>query len=46
MASQVTVIDTTARRAVVKVNPSTYLTDVLQEGCKKLGLDSRQYGMK
>ncbi|MCJ1306523.1 hypothetical protein MMC25_000166 [Agyrium rufum] len=46
MASQVTVIDARARRAVVKVTPGTYLTSVLEEVCQRMGLDASQYGMK
>ncbi|KAI9821593.1 MAG: hypothetical protein M1832_003267 [Thelocarpon impressellum] len=46
MASHVVVIDSTARRAVVKVTPGKYLSDVLQEACKKLGLTASLYGLK
>lgn len=46
MASHVVVIATDLRRATVKVTPSTYLIDVLQEACKKLSLDSNKYLMK
>ncbi|KAI9800561.1 MAG: hypothetical protein M1833_003219 [Piccolia ochrophora] len=46
MSSHVVVIDSTARRAVVKVTPSTYLSDVLQQACKKLSLNPSQYGLK
>jgi tether containing UBX domain for GLUT4 len=46
MASHVVVIDTTARRATVKVTPQTYLNDVLGEACKKLGLRAELYGLK
>lgn len=45
-SSHVVVIDTTARRAVVKVTPAKHLSDVLQEACKKLGFDATQYGLK
>ena len=46
MASHVTVIDTSARRAVVKTTPGKYLSDVLQEACTRLGLNASQYGLK
>ncbi|ODH50948.1 hypothetical protein GX48_02909 [Paracoccidioides brasiliensis] len=46
MASHVVVIDSTARRATVKVTPTKHLTEVLSEACSKLGLDARQYGLK
>ena len=45
-SSHVVVIDSTARRAVVKVTPATYLSDILQEATKKLGLNASQYGLK
>ncbi|KAH6610857.1 tether containing ubx domain for glut4 [Trichoderma cornu-damae] len=46
MASHVVVISTDLRRTTVKVSPGTYLSDVLQEACKKLGLDSDKYLVK
>lgn len=46
MSSHVVVIDSTARRATIKTNPSKPLADVLQEACSKLGLDASQYGLK
>jgi len=46
MASHVTVIGSDLRRATVKVNPGTYMTDVLQEACKKLGLSADKYLLK
>ncbi|OKL62257.1 hypothetical protein UA08_02810 [Talaromyces atroroseus] len=46
MSSHVVVIDSTARRAVIKTNPSKPLADVLQEACSKLGLNASQYGLK
>ncbi|CRK29134.1 Tether containing UBX domain for GLUT4 [Verticillium longisporum] len=46
MASHVTVIATDLRRTTVKVNPGTYMTDVLQEACKKLNLSSDKYLLK
>ncbi|WDK13818.1 UBX domain-containing protein [Colletotrichum graminicola] len=44
--SHVVVIGTDLRRATVKVSPGTYLTDVLQEACKKLNLPSDKYMLK
>ncbi|KAI5466603.1 GLUT4 regulating protein TUG-domain-containing protein [Mariannaea sp. PMI_226] len=46
MASHVVVIATDLRRATVKVTPGTYLTDVLEEACKKLNLSSDRYLVK
>ncbi len=46
MSSHVVVIDSTARRAVIKTTPAKYLVDVLQEACTKLGLDASQYGLR
>ncbi|KAL4906505.1 hypothetical protein BDW74DRAFT_150555 [Aspergillus multicolor] len=46
MSSHVVVLDSTARRATIKTTPGKYLTDILQEACKKLGLDASQYGLK
>ncbi|GAM40447.1 hypothetical protein EIK77_006851 [Talaromyces pinophilus] len=46
MSSHVVVIDSTARRATIKTNPSKPLADVLQEACGKLGLNASQYGLK
>ncbi|OLN82049.1 Tether containing UBX domain for GLUT4 [Colletotrichum chlorophyti] len=46
MASHVVVIGTDLRRATVKVSPGTYLTDVLEEACKKLNLSSDKYLLK
>lgn len=40
------VIDSTARRAVVKTTPSKYLAEVLQEASAKLGFDAGQFGLK
>ncbi|KAF9879076.1 UBX domain-containing protein [Colletotrichum karsti] len=44
--SHVVVIGTDLRRATVKVSPGTYMTDVLQEACKKLNLSSDKYLLK
>ncbi|KZF24616.1 putative UBX domain protein [Xylona heveae TC161] len=46
MSSHVVVIDSSARRAVVKVTPGKFLTDVLHEACTKFGVDSNQYTLK
>lgn len=46
MSAHVVVIGSDLRRATVKVNPGTYLTDVLQEACKKLNLSSDKYLLK
>ncbi|KAI9848689.1 MAG: hypothetical protein M1837_006776 [Sclerophora amabilis] len=45
-SSHVVVIDSTARRATIKVTPTKHLSDVLQEACAKLGLNATQYGLK
>lgn len=46
MSAHVVVIGTDLRRATVKVNPGTYLTDVLEQACAKLGLKSDGYLLK
>jgi tether containing UBX domain for GLUT4 len=46
MSSHVVVLDTSLRRATVKVNPGTYMTEILEEACKKWGLKSSNYGLK
>lgn len=46
MASHVVVIDSTARRAVIKVSPTKHLSDVLEDACSKLGATAIQYGLK
>ncbi|KAA6415677.1 MAG: hypothetical protein FRX48_00395 [Lasallia pustulata] len=46
MASHVVVIDSTARRAMIKTAPGKHLSDVLQEACTKFGLNASQYGLK
>jgi tether containing UBX domain for GLUT4 len=46
MASHVVVIDSTARRAVIKVSPTKHISDVLEEACAKLGAKASQYGLK
>lgn len=46
MASHVVILDTSARRAVIKILPGTFLSDILQEACKKLGLNATHYGLR
>ncbi|KAE9381509.1 hypothetical protein N431DRAFT_425082 [Stipitochalara longipes BDJ] len=46
MASQVYVLDSSARRATIKVTPGKYLTDVLEEACAKLGYKASNYSLK
>lgn len=46
MASHVVVTDTSFRRQNIKVHPGTYMTDVLEEACKKFGLKSSNYVLK
>ncbi|KAL2867941.1 putative UBX domain protein [Aspergillus lucknowensis] len=46
MSSHVVILDSTARRATIKTTPGKYMTDILQEACKKLGVDPNQYGLK
>ena len=46
MASHVVVLDSSARRTVVKTTPTKHLADVLQEACSKLGLDASQHGLR
>ncbi|KAF5008213.1 hypothetical protein FDECE_5488 [Fusarium decemcellulare] len=46
MASHVVVIASDLRRTTIKVNPGTYLIDVLEEACKKLNLSSDKYLVK
>jgi len=43
MSSHVVVLTADMRRATVKVTPTTYLTDVLQEACKKLNVSSDKF---
>ena len=46
MASHVVVLDSSARRAVVKTIPGKHLSDVLAEACGKLGLEPSRHGLK
>ena len=45
-SAHVVVLDSSARRAVIKTNPGKHLSDVLQEACEKLGLDATRHGLK
>lgn len=46
MASHLFVIDTTMKRAMIKVTPATNLSNVLEDACKKLGYNPEQYTLK
>lgn len=46
MASHVVVIDTSFRRTTIKVNPGTYVSDILDEACKKFSINPSNYGLK
>ncbi|KAM0563913.1 hypothetical protein ACHAPJ_000121 [Fusarium lateritium] len=46
MATNVVVIASDLRRATIKVNPGTYLIDVLEEACRRLNLSSDKYLVK
>ncbi|POS87461.1 hypothetical protein EPUL_000858 [Erysiphe pulchra] len=46
MASNVVVIDTSFRRATIKVTPGTYLTEILEEACRKFNVQSKIYDLK
>ncbi len=46
MASNVVVIDSSFRRHTVKVTPGKYMTEVLEEACKKFNIKSENYGLK
>ena len=46
MASHVVVIDTSFRRAQIKVTPGKYVSDILEEACTKFGLKASNYGLK
>jgi len=46
MSAHVEVVSADLRRAKVKVTPSTYLVDVLNEACKKLNISSDKYLLK
>jgi tether containing UBX domain for GLUT4 len=46
MASHVVVIDTSFRRATIKVTPGKYVSDILDEACAKFGINASNYGLK
>ncbi|XXG94563.1 proteasome core particle subunit beta 3 [Hypoxylon texense] len=46
MATNVKVVGTDLRQVTVKVNPGTYLTDVLEQACEKLKVPSDKYLLK
>jgi TUG ubiquitin-like domain len=46
MASHVVVIDTSLRRVQIKITQSKYVSDILEEACKKLGLEAGNYNLK
>ncbi|OWP02004.1 hypothetical protein B2J93_4630 [Marssonina coronariae] len=46
MATNVTVVDSAFRRATIKVSPGTYMTDVLEQACKKFNFEPSKYGLK
>jgi tether containing UBX domain for GLUT4 len=46
MASHVVVTDTSFRRQTVKATPGIYMTDVLNEACKKFGVKASNYTLK
>ncbi|KAI0841992.1 putative UBX domain protein [Hypoxylon sp. FL0890] len=46
MATNVKVVGTDLRQVTVKVNPGTYLTDVLEQACEKLKVPSSKYLLK
>ncbi|KAL8827309.1 MAG: hypothetical protein Q9191_003264 [Dirinaria sp. TL-2023a] len=46
MASQVVVVDSSARRVVVKTTPGKHLSEILHEACSKWGKDASLHGLK
>ncbi|KAI6093711.1 GLUT4 regulating protein TUG-domain-containing protein [Hypoxylon rubiginosum] len=46
MATNVKVVGTDLKQVTVKVNPGTYLTDVLEQACEKLKVSSSKYLLK
>ncbi|KKA27400.1 hypothetical protein TD95_000484 [Thielaviopsis punctulata] len=46
MASNVWVLSSDLKRTQIKVQPSTYLSDVLDEACSKLSIDSSRYQLR
>ncbi|KAI0428819.1 GLUT4 regulating protein TUG-domain-containing protein [Xylaria sp. FL1042] len=46
MATNVKVVGTDLRQVTIKVNPGTYLTDVLEQACAKLKVPNNKYLLK
>lgn len=46
MSSHVVVVAPDVKRVSVKVNPGTYMFDVLDEACKKLNLQVDKWSLK
>ncbi|KAI1208900.1 putative UBX domain protein [Annulohypoxylon truncatum] len=46
MATNVKVVGTDLKQVTIKVNPGTYLTDVLEQACEKLKVPSSKYLLK
>ncbi|KAK8114268.1 UBX domain protein [Apiospora kogelbergensis] len=46
MATNVKVVSTDLRQTTIKVNPGTYLTDVLEQACSRLKLSADKYLLK
>ncbi|KAI3397894.1 hypothetical protein diail_10295 [Diaporthe ilicicola] len=46
MSSHVVVVSPDVKRVSVKVNPGTYMFDVLEEACKKLNLEVHKWSLK
>ena len=46
MSSHVVVVSPDVKRVSVKVNPGTYMFDVLEEACKKLNLKVDKWSLK
>ncbi|KAG8525447.1 uncharacterized protein KY384_009091 [Bacidia gigantensis] len=46
MTSNIVVVDTSARRAIIKTTPDKYLIDILREACKKFGRDADSYELR
>lgn len=46
MATNVKVVSTDLRQITIKVNPGTYLTEVLEQACKKFSLSQDTYLLK
>lgn len=46
MSSHVVVVSPDVKRVSIKVNPGTYMFDVLEEACKKLNLEVDKWNLK